>query len=165
MKVEPYRPKDEMVRVPTVYDAAHKAGEAEQDDDEDHDQKRGRRHPQECGRQLAQRESRGNLWPGVGRNQALLDLFAAQAEDSHVEIVRYLDPDLPSILLNAETLQAALVNLVKNALEAMRIHGGYGYSREFNVERYFRDAPLLLIGEGTSEIQRMVIAREILQLS
>jgi len=49
----------------------------------------------------------------------VLDLFAAQAEESHVEIVRYLDPDLPSILLNAETLQAALVNLVKNALEAM----------------------------------------------
>jgi signal transduction histidine kinase len=49
----------------------------------------------------------------------VLDLFAAQADESHVEIVRYLDPDLPSILLNAETLQAALVNLVKNALEAM----------------------------------------------
>ncbi len=49
----------------------------------------------------------------------VLDLFAAQAEESHIEIVRYLDPDLPSILLNAETLQAALVNLVKNALEAM----------------------------------------------
>ncbi len=53
----------------------------------------------------------------------VLDLFAAQAEESHVEIVRYLDPDLPSILLNAETLQAALVNLVKNALEAMQDGG------------------------------------------
>ena len=51
--------------------------------------------------------------------ERVLDLFAAQAEESHVEIVRYLDPDLPSIQLNAETLQAALVNLVKNALEAM----------------------------------------------
>src|SRR5437868_6186054 len=53
----------------------------------------------------------------------VLDLFAAQADESHVEIVRYLDPDLPSIQLNAETLQAALVNLVKNALEAM-LDGG-----------------------------------------
>jgi signal transduction histidine kinase len=49
----------------------------------------------------------------------VLDLFAAQAADSSIEVVRYLDPDLPSIQLNAETLQAALVNLVKNALEAM----------------------------------------------
>jgi signal transduction histidine kinase len=49
----------------------------------------------------------------------VLDLFTAQSDESHIEVVRYLDPDLPSILLNGETLQAALVNLVKNALEAM----------------------------------------------
>ncbi len=48
------------------------------------------------------------------------------------------------------------------ALEAMRIHGGYGYSQEFNVERYYRDAPLMIIGEGTNEIQRLVIARGLL---
>jgi alkylation response protein AidB-like acyl-CoA dehydrogenase len=41
----------------------------------------------------------------------------------------------------------------------MRIHGGYGYTKEFPVERYFRDAPLMIIGEGTNEIQRIVIAR------
>jgi len=51
--------------------------------------------------------------------ERVLDLFEPQAEGSQIEIVRYLDPDLPSILLNGETLQAALVNLVKNALEAM----------------------------------------------
>jgi alkylation response protein AidB-like acyl-CoA dehydrogenase len=45
------------------------------------------------------------------------------------------------------------------ATEAMRIHGGYGYTTEFPVERYFRDAPLMIIGEGTNEIQRIVIAR------
>jgi butyryl-CoA dehydrogenase len=45
------------------------------------------------------------------------------------------------------------------ATEAMRIHGGYGYTKDFPVERYFRDAPLMIIGEGTNEIQRMVIAR------
>ena len=45
------------------------------------------------------------------------------------------------------------------ATEAMRIHGGYGYTTEFPVERYYRDAPLMIIGEGTNEIQRMVIAR------
>jgi alkylation response protein AidB-like acyl-CoA dehydrogenase len=50
-----------------------------------------------------------------------------------------------------------------NALEAMRIHGAYGYSKEYNVERYYRDAPLLCIGEGTNEIQRIVIARQLVE--
>jgi alkylation response protein AidB-like acyl-CoA dehydrogenase len=46
--------------------------------------------------------------------------------------------------------------------ESFRIHGGYGYSKEYEIERLYRDAPLLLIGEGTSEIQRMVIGRKLL---
>jgi butyryl-CoA dehydrogenase len=49
------------------------------------------------------------------------------------------------------------------ATEAMRVHGGYGYTTEFPVERYYRDAPLMLIGEGTNEIQRLVIARGLLK--
>src|SRR3954453_3363475 len=49
------------------------------------------------------------------------------------------------------------------ATEAMRIHGGYGYTSELPVERYYRDAPLMLIGEGTNEIQRLVIARGLLE--
>jgi alkylation response protein AidB-like acyl-CoA dehydrogenase len=51
---------------------------------------------------------------------------------------------------------------VENALESMRIHGGYGYSKEYHVERYFRDAPLMCIGEGTNEIQRMIIAKQLI---
>jgi alkylation response protein AidB-like acyl-CoA dehydrogenase len=47
--------------------------------------------------------------------------------------------------------------------EAFRIHGGYGYSKEYEIERLYRDAPLLLIGEGTSEIQRMVIGKKLLE--
>jgi butyryl-CoA dehydrogenase len=47
------------------------------------------------------------------------------------------------------------------ALDAVRIHGGYGYSTEFDVERYFRDAPLMIVGEGTNEIQRNVIAGQL----
>ena len=47
------------------------------------------------------------------------------------------------------------------ALNAVRIHGGYGYSTEFDVERYFRDAPLMIVGEGTNEIQRTVIAGQL----
>ncbi|WP_067811600.1 acyl-CoA dehydrogenase family protein [Actinomadura kijaniata] len=49
------------------------------------------------------------------------------------------------------------------ALNAVRVHGGYGYSTEFDVERYFRDAPLMIVGEGTNEIQRDVIVRQLVR--
>ena len=52
---------------------------------------------------------------------------------------------------------------VANSLEAMRIHGGYGYSKEFHIERYYRDSPLMCIGEGTNEIQRMIIAKQLIE--
>jgi len=52
---------------------------------------------------------------------------------------------------------------VENSLEAMRIHGGYGYSKEYLVERFYRDAPLLVIGEGTNEMQRIIIARQLVE--
>jgi len=51
---------------------------------------------------------------------------------------------------------------LENSIEAVRIHGGYGYSTEFNVERYYRDAPLMCIGEGTNEMQRIIIARQLI---
>ena len=51
------------------------------------------------------------------------------------------------------------------ALESMRVHGGYGYSQEYLVERLYRDAPLLILGEGTNEIQQLVIARRLLELA
>jgi alkylation response protein AidB-like acyl-CoA dehydrogenase len=52
---------------------------------------------------------------------------------------------------------------VENSMEAMRIHGGYGYSKEYPVERLYRDAPLLCIGEGTNEMQRIIIARQLVE--
>ena len=52
---------------------------------------------------------------------------------------------------------------LENSIEAMRIHGGYGYSKEFPIERMYRDAPLLCIGEGTNEIQRLIIARQLIE--
>jgi alkylation response protein AidB-like acyl-CoA dehydrogenase len=52
---------------------------------------------------------------------------------------------------------------VENSLEAMRIHGAYGYSKEYNIERYYRDAPLLAIGEGTNELQRLIITRQLVK--
>ena len=48
-----------------------------------------------------------------------------------------------------------------NSTEAMRIHGGFGYSPEYNIERYYRDAPLLAIGEGTNELQKLIIAKQL----
>jgi alkylation response protein AidB-like acyl-CoA dehydrogenase len=51
---------------------------------------------------------------------------------------------------------------LENAIEAMRIFGGYGYSKEYNVERLYRDAPLLTIGEGTNELQRIIIAKQLI---
>lgn len=52
---------------------------------------------------------------------------------------------------------------LENATDCMRIHGGYGYSKEYNVERLYRDAPLLTIGEGTNEMQRIIIAKQLVQ--
>jgi butyryl-CoA dehydrogenase len=51
----------------------------------------------------------------------------------------------------------------KIVTEALRVHGGYGYSAEYTIERLYRDAPFLLIGEGTSEIQKVIIARQLLE--
>lgn len=52
---------------------------------------------------------------------------------------------------------------VSNAMDSMRVHGGYGYSREYDVERLYRDAPLLTIGEGTNELQRIIIAKQLVE--
>jgi len=67
------------------------------------------------------------------------------------------------------TREAAMAKLfaaesaMRAATKAVQIHGGYGYTRAYPVERYFREAKLCEIGEGTSEIQRMIIARELLK--
>ncbi|MFP6806674.1 MAG: acyl-CoA dehydrogenase family protein [Pseudomonadales bacterium] len=52
---------------------------------------------------------------------------------------------------------------LENATECMRIHGAYGYSKELHVERYYRDAPLMCIGEGTNEMQRIIIAKQLME--
>jgi alkylation response protein AidB-like acyl-CoA dehydrogenase len=49
---------------------------------------------------------------------------------------------------------------LENSIESLRIHGGYGYSKEFDIERLYRDAPLMCIGEGTNELQRIIIAKQ-----
>ena len=56
----------------------------------------------------------------------------------------------------------ATESALENSMEAMRVHGGYGYSKEYLVERFYRDAPLLTIGEGTNEMQRIIIAKQLI---
>jgi butyryl-CoA dehydrogenase len=83
----------------------------------------------------------------------LLLLEAARAKDAG----RRSDLEAGMAKLFATETAAAVT------LEAMRIHGGYGYSQEYLVERLYRDAPLLILGEGTNEIQHLVIARRLLE--
>ena len=52
---------------------------------------------------------------------------------------------------------------MKTTTEAIQVHGGYGFVKDYDIARYFRDAKILEIGEGTSEIQRLIISREILK--
>lgn len=80
-----------------------------------------------------------------------LTLYAAQRMDSGQR--SDLEAGMAKLLASETALDMAE--------KAMRIHGGYGYSTEFDVERYFRDAPLMIVGEGTNEIQRNVIARQL----
>ena len=83
----------------------------------------------------------------------LLTQSAAQAYDAGRRC------DMEAGMAKLFATEAAL----SNSLEAMRIHGAYGYSKEFNIERYYRDAPLLAIGEGTNELQRIIIARQLVE--
>jgi alkylation response protein AidB-like acyl-CoA dehydrogenase len=80
-----------------------------------------------------------------------LVLYAAQCYDSGDRC------DMEAGMAKLFASEAAM----EIALSAVRIHGGYGYSTEYDVERYFRDAPLMIVGEGTNEIQRNVIAAQL----
>jgi alkylation response protein AidB-like acyl-CoA dehydrogenase len=115
-----------------------------------------------------QRESFGKpIWrhQSVGNYQAdsvtklqaarLLTVDAAQKLDAGVRA------DMEAGMAKLFASEAAM----QIALDAVRIHGGYGYSKEYDVERYFRDAPLMIVGEGTNEIQRNVIAAQLVARS
>jgi alkylation response protein AidB-like acyl-CoA dehydrogenase len=108
------------------------------------------------GKPIWQHQSVGNLLADMGTK-----LYAAR-----------------SLLLNAAELldagdrcdmEAGMAKLFASevameiALDSIRVHGGYGYSTEYDVERYFRDAPLMIVGEGTNEIQRGVIAKQLVK--
>ena len=104
----------------------------------------------------------------IGQHQAIQLKLADMA--CRVESSRLLTERAAAIFDDGRRcdLEAGMAKLVateaalENATEAMRIFGAYGYSTEEHIERYYRDAPLLIIGEGTNEIQRIVIARRLL---
>ncbi len=105
----------------------------------------------------------------IGRFGAIQDMLADMATD--VEAARLLVYDVSMAKDRGENIikEAAMAKLfaseiaVKACRAAIQIHGGYGYMKEYDVERFYRDAKITVIGEGTSEIQKLVIARELLR--
>ena len=105
----------------------------------------------------------------IGQHQAIQIKLADMA--TKVEAARLLTEKAAAAYDRGERcdLEAGMAKLfateaaMDNAGEALRIHGAYGYSPENEVERYYRDAPLLVVGEGTNELQRIIIARQLLE--
>ena len=113
-----------------------------------------------------QRESFGKpIW----RHQAVGNLLADMA--TRISAARQLLLHAARAVDSGERadLEAGMAKLfcsetaLQVTIDAMRVHGGYGYSTEFDVERYFRDAPLMILGEGTNEIQRNVIVEQLMR--
>ncbi|MGH3760607.1 acyl-CoA dehydrogenase family protein [Actinophytocola sp.] len=106
------------------------------------------------GKQIWRHQSIGNYLADMATKYTAarqLVLLAAQRYDAGERC------DLEAGMAKLFASEAAM----EIALNAVRVHGGYGYSTEFDVERYFRDAPLMIVGEGTNEIQRNVIAAQL----
>jgi alkylation response protein AidB-like acyl-CoA dehydrogenase len=116
---------------------------------------------------LAYAKTRRTFGKPIAEHQAIAMKLADMA--TRAEAARLLTEKAARTLASGarSDLEAGMAKLfateaaVENSLEAMRIHGGYGYSKEYVVERLYRDAPLLVIGEGTNEIQRLVIAKRL----
>jgi alkylation response protein AidB-like acyl-CoA dehydrogenase len=108
------------------------------------------------GKPIWQHQSVGNYLADMATSivSARLLLVAA-AESYETERRSDLEAGMAKLLASEVAMRAAL--------DALRIHGAYGYSRELDVERYFRDAPLMIVGEGTNEIQRLVITRQLIE--
>ena len=107
------------------------------------------------GRPIWQHQSVGNHLADMATSLTAarqLVLYAARVYDSGERAD--LEAGMAKLFASETAMQIAL--------DAVRVHGGYGYSTEFDVERYFRDAPLMIVGEGTNEIQRNVITRQLI---
>ncbi|MEI2690803.1 MAG: acyl-CoA dehydrogenase family protein [Anaerolineae bacterium] len=117
---------------------------------------------------VAYAKERKTFGKAIAEHQAIQEKIASMA--TTIEAARWLvyraawtrDQGQPFMLLAAQAKLFATEIAEKVCYDAIQIHGGYGYSREYPVERIYRDNRLMAIGEGTSEIQRMVIARTVL---
>ncbi len=118
---------------------------------------------------LAYAQTRKTFGKPICEHQAIQIKLADMA--TRVEASRLLNEQAAQAIDDGRRcdLEAGMAKLfateaaVENSLEAMRIHGAYGYSKEYNIERYYRDAPLLAIGEGTNELQRIIIAKQLVE--
>ncbi len=114
-------------------------------------------------------KQRKQFGSAIAEFQLIQEKLAVMA--SKLEVARHYVYHLIELMVQGKriTREAAIAKLFASdmvnraAREAIQIMGGYGYMREYNVERYFRDAKLLEIGAGTSEIQKLIIARELLK--
>ncbi|MEV4753922.1 acyl-CoA dehydrogenase family protein [Micromonospora sp. NPDC049559] len=103
----------------------------------------------------------------IGRNQAIQFKIADMELRAHTARLAYYDAAARMLAGEDFKRQAAIAKLyasesaVDNAREATQIHGGYGFMNEYPVARFWRDSKILEIGEGTSEVQRMIIARDL----
>jgi alkylation response protein AidB-like acyl-CoA dehydrogenase len=113
------------------------------------------RERESFGKPIWQHQSVGNLLADMAtkvRAARLMTLDAAVRLDTGARA------DMEAGMAKLFASEAAM----QVTIDAMRVHGGYGFSTEYNVERYFRDAPLMILGEGTNEIQRTIIARQLI---
>lgn len=107
------------------------------------------------GKPIWKHQSVGNLLADMATKQRAARLLTADAADK-------LDAGERADMEAGMAKLFASETAMQIALDAVRVHGGYGYSKEYDVERYFRDAPLMIVGEGTNEIQRNVIAAQLI---
>jgi alkylation response protein AidB-like acyl-CoA dehydrogenase len=118
----------------------------------------------ECLRYVRERTAFGH---SLGHYQAIQFKIADMAARAHVARLAWYDAAARLIAGEPFKSQAAIAKLtcanaaMDNARDATQIFGGYGFMNEFPVARFYRDAKVLEIGEGTSEVQRMVIARQL----
>ena len=111
-------------------------------------------HRESFGKPIWKHQSVGNLLADMATKTRAARLMTAAAAERFDSGKR---ADLEAGMAKLFASEAAM----EVALGAMRVHGGYGFSQEYDVERYFRDAPLMILGEGTNEVQRNVIAAQL----
>ena len=114
-------------------------------------------------------QKRESFGVSISKHQSIQIKLADMA--TKIQAARLLTYDVASKMDSGDRvdLEAGMAKLFASevcaevAMEAMRIHGVYGYIKDFDVERHYRDAPLMIIGEGTNEIQKLIIARRLLE--